>query len=226
MMTSYPPSPTIIAVDGTSGSGKSALAQELAKALGFCHLNSGLLYRMVATEVADRIGSDLAGCLAFLKSASIEYHPDQHVVFDGKDITSLTHSPHTDRMTPAVAAIPEVREVVRGWQRAIVRGWGDSVVEGRDIGTVVFPDAQVKIYLEADIDVRAQWRHTQRAKKGIDEPIEHIRDALRERDRMDMERPESGLRPAPDAYILDASHKTQEAVLAEALGVVQNTINA
>ncbi len=217
--------PIVITVDGTSGSGKSALAKELAKALNFCHLNSGLLYRMVAAEVADKIDNDLQGCLEFLRNASIEYRPDQHVVFGGQDITDLTHSPHTDRMTPAVAQIPEVREIVRGWQNAIVRGWGNSVVEGRDIGTVVFPNAQVKIYLEADIERRAEWRYLQRKKKGTEEPIEQIREALRERDRMDIERPESGLRPAPDAHILDASHKTQEEVLKEALGVVQDTLD-
>lgn len=224
-MTTHPPDPIVIAVDGTAGSGKGALAKELAKALGFCHLNTGLLYRMVATEVSDRIDTDLAGCLQSLRDASIEYHPDQHVVFGGRDITELTHSPRTDRITPAIAKIPEIREIVRGWQHAIVRGWGDSVVEGRDIGTIVFPDAQVKIYLDADLDVRALWRHRQRKQKGAEEPIERIREALRERDRMDIERPESALRPASDAYVLDASKKTQEEVLEEALSVVRASLD-
>jgi len=217
--------PIVITVDGTSGSGKSALAKELAKALSFCHLNSGLLYRMVATEVADKIENDFEGCLKFLRNATVEYRPDQHVVFGGQDITDLTHSPRTDRMTPAVAKIPAVREIVRGWQNKIVHDWGDSVVEGRDIGTVVFPNAQVKIYLEADIEKRAEWRHLQRKKKGVEEPIEDIHKALEERDRMDIERPESGLRPASDAHILDASDKTQEEVLEEALRIVRDALS-
>ncbi len=215
----------VITVDGTSGSGKSALAKELAKALSFCHLNSGLLYRMVAAEVADKIDDDLEGCLEFLRNATVEYRPDQHVVFGGQDITDLMHSPKTDRMTPAVAKIPAVREIVRGWQNKIVRDWGDSVVEGRDIGTVVFPNAQVKIYLEADIGKRAEWRHLQRKKKGVEEPLEDIHKALEERDRMDIERPESGLRPASDAHILDASDKTQEEVLEEALRIVRDALS-
>lgn len=219
-----PQDAVVVTVDGTSGSGKSALAKELAKALSFCHLNSGLLYRMVAAEVADKIDNDLEGCLEFLRNATVEYRPDQHVVFGGQDITDLTHSPQTDRMTPTVAKIPAIREIVRGWQHTIVRSWGDSVVEGRDIGTVVFPNAQVKIYLEADIGKRAEWRHLQRKKKGVEEPLEDIRAALQERDRMDIERPESGLRPAPDAHILDASHRTQEEVLEEALRIVRETL--
>ncbi len=223
-MTNSTP-PIIIAVDGTSGSGKSALAKGLAQRLGFSHFNSGLVYRMVAVEVAEKIDNNLEACLKSLREAVVAYHPNQHVVFNGQDITDVTHSAYADHMTPAVAKIPAIREIVRTWQHEIVQRWGNSVVEGRDIGTVVFPDARVKIYLEADIEKRTTWRYLQRKKKGAEEPLERIREALKERDRMDIERPESGLRPAPDAYILDASNKTQEEVLEEALRVVQTRLD-
>lgn len=223
-MIDHTQAPIIVAIDGTSGSGKSALAKGLAQKLGFHHLNSGLVYRVVAVEIAEKIESDPAGCIEFLENASVEYLPDQHMTLNGKDITPLAYSAYADRVTPGVAKIPAVREIVRVWQRHIAAGWGDSVVEGRDIGTVVFPDAQIKIYLQADIEKRAQWRYLQRKKKGAEEPLDEIRQALQERDAADIERPESGLRPAPDAYLLDASLKTQSEVLDEAFGVVQRAL--
>jgi cytidylate kinase len=188
----------IVAIDGPAGSGKSTVASTLARRLGFRYLDTGAMYRAL-TWIARRDGADLAdgAVLAELASAHpVSFGRDGLVEMDGADVTAAIRDAEIDRLVPAVARHPQVREVMRERQRALAVG-GDSVIEGRDIGTVVAPDADVKVFLLADVGVRAHRRTQDRP--GVS--AETLAEDLRSRD----ERDAVNTRPAEDAVILDTT---------------------
>jgi cytidylate kinase len=188
----------IVAIDGPAGSGKSTVASTLARRLGFRYLDTGAMYRAL-TWIARRDGADLAdgAVLAELAVAHpVSFGQDGLVEMDGADVTVAIRDAEIDRLVPAVARHPQVREVMRERQRALAVG-GDSVIEGRDIGTVVAPDADVKVFLLAEVGVRAHRRTQDRA--GVS--AETLADDLRSRD----ERDAVNTRPAEDAVILDTT---------------------
>jgi cytidylate kinase len=188
----------IVAIDGPAGSGKSTVASTLARRLGFRYLDTGAMYRAL-TWIARRDGADLAdgAVLAELAVAHpVSFGQDGLVEMDGADVTVAIRDAEIDRLVPAVARHPQVREVMRERQRALAVG-GDSVIEGRDIGTVVAPDADVKVFLLAEVGVRAHRRTQDRP--GVS--AETLADDLRSRD----ERDAVNTRPAEDAVILDTT---------------------
>jgi len=188
----------IVAIDGPAGSGKSTVASTLARRLGFRYLDTGAMYRAL-TWIARRDGADLAdgAVLAELAVAHpVSFSQDGLVEMDGADVTVAIRDAEIDRLVPAVARHPQVREVMRERQRALAVG-GDSVIEGRDIGTVVAPDADVKVFLLAEVGVRAHRRTQDRP--GIS--AETLAEDLRSRD----ERDAVNTRPAEDAVILDTT---------------------
>jgi CMP/dCMP kinase len=188
----------IVAIDGPAGSGKSTVASTLARRLGFDYLDTGAMYRAV-TWIARRDGADLADgpALAELAAAHpVSFGRDGAVEVDGENVTTAIRDAEIDRLVPAVARHPEVREVMRARQRALAQA-GDSVIEGRDIGTVVAPDAEVKVFLLADEDERARRRTQDRP--GV--AAETLAADLRSRD----ERDAVNTRPAADAVLLDTT---------------------
>ena len=196
----------IVAIDGPAGSGKSTVASTLARRLGFRYLDTGAMYRAL-TWVARRDGADVSDG-ALLAALALE-HPvsfgeNGQVQVDGEDVTGAIREPEIDRLVPTVARHPEVREVMRTRQRALAVG-GDSVIEGRDIGSVVAPYAELKVFLVADADERARRRAEERP--GVE--VDALAADLRARD----ERDAVNTRPADDAVRLDTTALTIDEVV-------------
>ena len=204
----------IVAIDGPAGSGKSTVASTLALRLGFQYLDTGAMYRAL-TWIARRDGADLADGpgLARLASAHpVSFGRDGHVEMDAEDVTAAIRDPEIDRLVPSVARHPEVRQVMRERQRSLAIT-GDSVIEGRDIGTVVAPDAEVKVFLVADMDERARRRTHDRP--GVS--AETLAADLRRRDEHDA----VNTQPAPDAVLLDTTLLTVDDVVDRIAGLVE-----
>lgn len=207
-----PQKPLVIAIDGPAGSGKSTVARSVARRLGFTYIDSGAMYRAVALW-ALRLGMDLDDLHRMeqlAREARIEL-PGDRVFLNGADVTAEIREPRVSEAASRVAAQPGVRRAMREEQRRI-GSVGPAVMEGRDIGTVVFPDAQVKIFLDAQPDQRAQRRA-----KELGVPVEDVARDLETRDQRDRSRAEAPLVQAPDAEYLDTTRLTpaqvEEAVL-------------
>jgi cytidylate kinase len=204
----------IVAIDGPAGSGKSTVASMLARRLGFRYLDTGAMYRAL-TWIARRDGTDLADATALARLAAahpVSFGRDGQVEMDGQDVTAAIRDAEIDRLVPAVARHPEVRQVMRERQRALAAA-GDSVIEGRDIGTVVAPGAEVKVFLVADVDERARRRTQDRP--GLS--AETLAADLRSRDELDA----VNTQPAADAVLLDTTLLTVDEVVERIAGLVE-----
>lgn len=211
----------VLTIDGPSGSGKGTVARLLAKKLGWHMLDSGALYRLTALA-AQRRGVDLSDADAVARVAAgldVRFEGDEEprVILEGEDVTQRIRSEEAGAAASMVAAHPAVRDALLERQRRFAQPPG-LVADGRDMGTVVFPDAPVKIYLDASAEVRGERRYKQLKDKGIDANLNRIIEDIRQRDQRDMQRPVAPLKPAEDAHVIDSSHLTVEQVLAECLG--------
>jgi cytidylate kinase len=189
----------IVAIDGPAGAGKSTVARRLAERLGFRYLDTGAMYRALTWLALNRAIdlSDGAQLGALAEAAPVTFDEGGRVRIDGTDVTSAIRQSRIDRLVPVVARHTAVREVMRTRQREL-GDHGDVVIEGRDIGTVVAPAAEVKVYLVADHDVRANRRIAERPEIGSDA----LATDLRLRDQSDAAR----MRPAEDAQQIDTTH--------------------
>ena len=199
----------IVAIDGPAGVGKSTIASRCAQRAGFLYVNSGSFYRAVTLAVLERNMSpnDAEAVLAVARSCRIELQ-DGEVWLDGRSVEKLLHEDEVDSWVAALSAIPAVRDVVNSRLREIA-GSRDAVVEGRDIGTVVFPDARLKIFLDADIATRASRRHGQGV-SGLS--LDALRETIGARDTVDRNKPTGRLVAASDAIQIDTSHLTLQQV--------------
>lgn len=223
--------PVLIAIDGPAGAGKSATAREVAVRLGLPYLDTGAMYRAVALLAARAgLGSELdaAGREAVVELAhrlEVRFLGDprnQRVAVGGEDVTGALRAPEVSRMASVVSAIPEVRrEMVRRQRELAVLTGG--VVEGRDIGTVVFPDATLKVFLTAAPEVRAQRRFDELTRRGVAARWESVAAEQRERDLRDSTRPDSPLKPADGAVIVDSSRLSLAEVVDAVVALLPST---
>ena len=219
----------IVAIDGPSGAGKSTIAKAVAKELGFSCLDTGAMYRAVAWW-ALQDGKDLQdeqalGEIARIRPIEFEAEPGNpipHVVkIDGIDVSSAIRTAQVDRSVSAASAHPAVRRALVDQQRRIGHE-GDYVVEGRDIGTVVFPDAEVKVFLTASAEERARRRVLQNENRGVGSvDFDEVLADIERRDKLDSSRDESPLVAADDAVLIDSTEFTREEVLAQICQLVR-----
>jgi cytidylate kinase len=215
----------VIAIDGPSGVGKSTVGKALARRFGYLFVDSGAVYRAVGRKALDAGVSldDAAAVARIARDADIrlEGDPDHLQVFlDGRDVTQEIRLPDASHASSVVATIPAVREAVVDKLREMSRA-GGVVMDGRDIGTKVFPHAQVKLFLEAAPDVRAARRFLEERERGRDVTIEQINAELAERDRRDRQRAATPLVKAPDAILIDTSSMPLDRVIERVLEIIQ-----
>lgn len=207
---------TVIAVDGPAAAGKGTLARRLAAALGLPYLDTGLLYRAVGRRVLDT-GADPRDATR-AEAAARSLTPTD---LERPDL----RSPMADMAASAVAAIPAVRAALLDFQRSFGRDCG-AVLDGRDIGTVVFPDAAVKLFVTASVEERARRRFLELRGRGIAADPAQVEAEIRDRDAQDANRPVAPLRPAEDSMTLDTTALDAEAAFAQALALVQGRLTA
>ena len=206
----------IIAIDGPVGSGKSTLARRVAELMGYVYIDTGAMYRSIALKALRRgVALEAADSLTALAGDTrIDLRArdgGQQVFLDGEDVTSAIRTPEVAQAASKVAVVPGVRRVLVAEQRR-AGGQGGVVMEGRDIGTVVFPDAELKIFLTASPEIRAERRWREHQQKGDSIDLARTLDEIRERDRRDREREDSPLVRAKDAVVVDSTAMEPEEV--------------
>jgi len=217
----------VLALDGPSGSGKGTVGQILAQQLGWHFLDSGALYRTlgVAAERARVDLEDKPGLARLARDMNLRFVPRSSgdtvdVVLDGVDVGGRLRTEESGRRASILAAIPEVRQALLQKQHSFRQPPG-LVADGRDMGSTVFPDAILKIYLTASPEVRAERRYKQLKEKGFDANLQRLLDEIRERDARDAGREASPLKPAENAYILDTSQLDISGVVERIYGLLQ-----
>ena len=218
--------PNQIAIDGTAASGKTTVGKIVAKKLGYTFFDTGIMYRVAAYGAAHKLQdiSDEQKVSEIVEAMNIELEDDKatgvtNVLMDGKNITDFLHLPEVDKIVSTVAAYPAVRSALTKQQRNIgLRG--KVVMVGRDIGTVVMPDAEMKIYLVASAETRAKRRHAENLSNNIESNYEEVLADVIKRDKADMERAVAPLRPADDAVIIHTDEISAAEVAEKILGLM------
>jgi cytidylate kinase len=219
----------VIAIDGPSASGKSTTARAVAQALGYLYVDTGAMYRALAWK-AIREGLPLADAAVvsdFLGRTSIECRAGEgsfRVVLDGRDVSTELRLPDVSSMASQVATLPQVRCWMVGRQQEIARKAAGVVMEGRDIGTVVLPDADLKIYLDASSGERAARRWKEESARGGSRRPGDVEQEIQERDRRDMTREHSPLEKAADAVVIDTTCLTIDGQVDRVLGEVRRVM--
>jgi len=218
----------VIAIDGPSGVGKSTAARAVAERLGYLYVDSGAMYRAVALRVWEEGLNPLnaPAVNALTAQLQVDLQPTDgsvRVLLDSRDVTDALRRPEISQAASQCAMIPEVRRLLVAQQQRIGSG-GGVVMEGRDIGSVVFPNAELKIFLDADAEERARRRHEQHLEQGIESSLEMTRKEVEERDRRDRERTVSPLLQAPDAVYLDTTAMTVDEVVGVIVRLVEKKV--
>ena len=221
----------VIAVDGPAGTGKSSVSRGLARSLDARYLDTGAMYRIVTLAVL-RANADLADTPAIESAAadvplSVGYDPDEDCAYlDAEDVSTEIRGDEVTKAVSAVSAVPAVRARLVGLQRELAAGPGSVVVEGRDIGTVVLPDADVKIFLTASAEERARRRNDQNIASGLVDDYEAVLADVKRRDHLDSTRAVSPLRAAEDALVVDTSDMSESEVIAHLVELVRQRAGA
>src|SRR5687767_8112353 len=214
----------VIAIDGPSGAGKGTVSRAISEALGYRHVDTGAMYRAVGWKaVRDGIPLDDETAVSALARASDIVVEGGVVAIDGHDVTRAIRTPEIDKAATAVARLPQVREVLVTRQRAL-GAEGGVVMEGRDIGTVVFPNADVKIYLDASAAERARRRASDAAHSGSQSGQAAVAEAIQARDQADTTRAVSPLSIAADAVHIDTTEMPIEKVVDDVMGLVRSRL--
>jgi len=213
----------IIAIDGPAGAGKSTVAKILAKKLGYLHLNTGAMYRAITLKALQN-GVDLDdedALVNLAKNSLIEFRDGgSRIILDGNDVSKEIKTPDIDKNISIVVKHPRLRDIMVDQQRKIGEK-GNIVSEGRDITTVVFPDAEVKIYLDASLEERAKRRLGELKRKGYDLNIEQVQNETARRDESDKTREYGALRLSEDAIPIDTTNLTIDEVVQKILEIVE-----
>lgn len=216
----------IITVDGPAGAGKSTVSRQLAANLGFLYLDTGAMYRAVALQ-AERMGVDVENgerVQAMCQALELRFEVvagDNRLYLGREDVSAAIRSPRMDLLSSRISAIREVREAMTELQRRIGKNAHGLVAEGRDMGTVVFRDAQFKFYVTASQAVRAERRYNERKEKGESPSLADVEREIGQRDDQDTNRTIAPLRPAEDAILIDSSALTPAEVLDVMLGYIR-----
>ncbi len=219
-----------IAIDGPSGAGKSTVAKSLAKELGYTYIDTGAMYRSVALRVKER-GISPEEELAIIQLASslhIAFIADggkAFVLCDGEDITEGIRTHEISHLASTISKQKGLREVLVQMQREMGKG-GGVILEGRDIGTVVFPDAEVKFYIDAESEERTRRRYDEMVEKGVAVDFKETREELMRRDHSDMNRAHSPLKKAADAIFIDSTHCSVKEVVEEMVRIIKEKIES
>lgn len=209
--------PPIITIDGPAGSGKGTIASMVAKKLAWHLLDSGAIYRIAAYAALQKSVdlSDELGLVQLIQGLNMEFSGEQ-VLCDGEDVSLAIRTPECAEATSKISALPAVRAALLDRQRSFHKLPG-LVADGRDMGTVVFPDASVKIFLTASPSVRAERRYNQLRQQGISANIDQLEREINIRDERDSNRPVAPLKPATDAWVIDSSYLSPNDVLEKIL---------
>lgn len=218
-----------IAIDGPSGSGKSSLAKTLSSQLGFLYLDTGALYRAVGYTVLNQIGGEyteeqVCAMLPCLKVDLVYEDRVQHVLVNGEDVSGEIRTQPVAMAASRVSAFPQVRAFLLDLQRDIAAR-NDVIMDGRDVGTVILPNAHVKIFLTAAPEVRAARRVGELKEKGIEADFQVVLKEVLERDHNDSTRAVAPLKQAEDAVLLDNSHLDAAQTVAEALNIIRSKVS-
>lgn len=218
-----------VAIDGPSGAGKSTLARAAAAALGFLYVDTGAIYRTVGLSVRDRgvDPGDETAVAALLPSLRVELRYDeagqQRMLLNGRDVSGEIRLPEISRYASAVSALPVVRSYLMETQRELARRH-NVIMDGRDIGTVVLPDAEVKVFLTASAQARAERRCRELEERGTPQPFEEVLRDIEDRDFRDTHREAAPLRRAEGAALLDTSELGFQESLETLLGMIRERI--
>jgi cytidylate kinase len=218
---------TVVAVDGPVGSGKSTVARRVAESLGYVYLDTGAMYRAVgllATEAGIAL-DDESAVVRVAAAADLHFAPDGRLFAGERDVSGLIRTLEMGAAASAVSVLPGVRSLLVERQRALGAG-ADIVMEGRDIGTNVFPGAEVKVFLTGRPEVRAARRAEELCARGEEVGADEVLDALVERDRRDSEREVAPLRRAADAVEIDTSALTLDEVVDAVVGIVSAKVRS
>lgn len=219
-----------IAIDGLGGAGKSTVARAVAKQLGFIYVDTGAIYRAIGLKFV-RTGKsftneNIISVLPGTELSLTHIDGEQHIIIDGEDVSSFIRTQEISSAASKVSAVPEVRAFLLDLQRNIARK-NNVIMDGRDVGTVILPNAEVKIFLTANVEVRARRRHRELMAKGLETPdtFERVLKEVAERDKADSERATAPLKPAEDAVLVDTSDMDFEQSVQTVINIIRRKVN-
>ena len=219
------PNGIIIAIDGPTASGKSTTAREVAKRLGYIHINTGAMYRAFALYASQWgvSSTDDSRIASLSEKAYIDFDENGNILLEGRDVTSEIQAPEIAQLASELATLPQVRSKMVAMQQEIGKN-GGVVLDGRDIGTVVFPDAELKIFLIAAAETRAERRLDELVSSGTNISLDKLTQEIKERDKRDSERELSPLKKAADATRLDTSKLTFDEQVGKVVGLARGKV--